>query len=707
MDVTAKTSSKISNQVQGTSDSVTQRTNIYIIFAEFSCEETSHIISYLHGHQFAPRGKNITGFEEITQALTERSWDLILCKHQQHAFDPLTIAKQLEKIGKDIPILQLLEEPTQEDATKALLNGIQATLPIDDDKLLLLHISREYHHLASRRALRLIQLQLLESQKRCKILMDNSALAICFINQQKIVYLNNAFCHLFGYKIPDQLFSKPITNLIASQEQEGLSKLLSSFIDSSQSHLSYQLLAKRADNTNFTAHIDLQQTLFNEQACIEMTVEGNKIFKNEQKFAELDAITGLYNLGYFTDILQSNLKQALQGGSDTQLVYIDISNFLNIRAQHGNEASRTVARDVADSLNQTFSKAHIKARLSDHIFAVIYADPDVKKINKIASKLNTQLNNHHCHFENETIEIQSAIAIVPVTDIATSAQHLYDCAEKALEKCQRIIVKENRVVIYNPLLDPSKNDNLQSIEQTQTAIADNRLRLLFQPIIPLVFNCEEQYYETFLRMIGNEGQDILPANFLSSVKHADLSESMDKWVIENSIRQFKSSEDTQLKLKLFISVTDTVWERESLLMWLSDILRTSRIQADSIIIQISEMEAANSLSKAKYFIDGLRKLNCLICLKHYGSTSESKTILKALNPDYIKFDGNLIQQLTDDTFIDSIFESLLTDVKNHGKITIATQVESPKVMSALWKHGIGMVQGFYLQAPAKEMKYEF
>jgi EAL domain-containing protein (putative c-di-GMP-specific phosphodiesterase class I) len=377
---------------------------------------------------------------------------------------------------------------------------------------------------------------------------------------------------------------------------------------------------------------------------------------------------------------------------------------LNIRAQYGNEASRTVARDVADILNQTFNKAHIKARLSDHIFAVIYADPDVKKINKIASKLNIQLNNQHCHFENKTIELQSAIAIVPVTDIATSAQHLYDCAEETLEKCQKIIIKEDRVVIYNPLLDPSKNDSLQSIEQTQIAIENNRLRLLFQPIIPLVFNCEEHYYETFIRMIGDEGQDILPAHFLSSVKHADLSESMDKWVIENSIKQFKSSEDNQLKFKLFISVTDTVWERESLLMWLSDILRTSRVQADSIVIQISEMEAANSLSKAKYFIDGLRKLNCLICLKHYGSTGESKTILKALNPDYIKFDGTLIQQLTDDTFIDNMFEDLLT---NHGKITIATQVESPKVMSVLWKYGIGMVQGFYLQAPAKEMKYEF
>jgi PAS domain S-box-containing protein len=293
MDVTAKSNSVICNQVHNASGSVTQRTNIYIIFAEFSLEETSHIISYLHSHQFAPRGKNITRFEEITQALTERSWDLILCKHQQHAFDPMTLAKQLDKIGKDIPILQLLEEPTQEDITNALLNGIQATLPIDDDKLLLLHISREHNHLVSRRALRLIQSQLLESQKRCRVLMDNSALAICFINQQKIVYLNSAFCHLFGYKIADQLFSKPIINLIASQEQEGLSKLLSSFIDSGQSHLSYQLLAKRADNSNFTAHIELQQTLFNEQACIEMTVEGNKIFRNEQKFAELDAITGL------------------------------------------------------------------------------------------------------------------------------------------------------------------------------------------------------------------------------------------------------------------------------------------------------------------------------------------------------------------------------------------------------------------------------
>lgn len=684
-----------------------KRTNIYILFAEFSSSETSALISYLHLNHFAPRGKNITQIEEINQAVAERSWDLILCKSQQHSFDPLCVAKKLHNLGKDIPILQLVEQPTQAESTRALLNGIQAVLPLFDKELLLLHISREYNHLQSRRLLRLMQLRLCENQKRCKILMDNSALAMCFINKQNIVYLNDSFCQLFGYKIAAQLLNKSVLNLIAYEEQAGFSDLLTSFLGAPKPHLSYQLLAKRSDKSNFTAHIELQQALFNDDTCIEMVVAANQHSKSGQKFAEMDAITGLYNFDYFTDILEVNLRRAFDGGNDTHLLYIQIANFANVRAQLGTEASRNLARDVADILNQEFSKTHIKARLSDNVFAIIYADPDTLKVKKIADSLNARFNQYQCNFNQESIQVQSAMAIVPITDTISNARQAYDYALECLLECSNIDAFQERVVVYTPLLSVLADEQLQSIEQVRFAIADRRLRLLFQPIVPLVYNSKEQHYEVLLRMVGDKNQNIPPASFLASVKHANLNESMDKWVIEHSIKQFSKVEGKHNKLKIFISVTDTVWERERLLMWLCDVLRASRVQADQIVIQISETETSNSLSKAKIFVDGLRQLNCLICLKHYGSTSESKTVLKALDPDFVKFDGSFIEQLSSDAATDPLFDELLGYADSLGKIMIATQVESPKAMSLLWKHGVGMVQGYYLQAPQEAMDYEF
>ncbi|MGB1239031.1 MAG: EAL domain-containing protein, partial [Pseudomonadales bacterium] len=200
---------------------------------------------------------------------------------------------------------------------------------------------------------------------------------------------------------------------------------------------------------------------------------------------------------------------------------------------------------------------------------------------------------------------------------------------------------------------------------------------------------------------------LAPAQFLSSVDSADLNERMDRWVIENSIRRFCLELQNNKRPRLFISVTDSVWRNKELLTWLAQLLRDSRVEADHIVFQISENECSGNLAAAKYFVDGLRQLHCLTCLKHYGSSSDSEHILKLLDPDYIKFDASFTQELFGDSLLDSNFSAMLKQLEGRGKITIAPQVETPRVMSLLWKSGICMIQGYYLQAPEDHMDYAF
>ncbi|MFT5707674.1 MAG: EAL domain-containing protein (putative c-di-GMP-specific phosphodiesterase class I) [Oceanospirillaceae bacterium] len=279
--------------------------------------------------------------------------------------------------------------------------------------------------------------------------------------------------------------------------------------------------------------------------------------------------------------------------------------------------------------------------------------------------------------------------------------------QQTILQCTKVAEDKPKVLAFNITYGQDDADQQQSADQAIEAIKSNNLRLLFQPLVPLVFNSEQQHYEVLLRMIGPNNQNIPPAKFLAGVEHANLNEKMDRWVITQSIQQLRGELDKNKRLKLFISVTDTVWEGEALLLWIAEILRKSRIQADHLVIQISETQSANSLSRAKHFVDGLRQLHCLICLKHYGSTQDSKNILKTLNPDYIKFDASFIHELSEDSNFNNSFEDLLSNLNNLGKITIAPQVENPKVMSLLWKSGVGMVQGYYLQAPEEKMGYDF
>lgn len=679
------------------------RKNIYILFIEFDSTHTSAIISFLRENQFAPRGKNLSSMDELYTALAERSWDLILCQSQQSSFDPFAMGRELAAMEKDIPIIQLHQQPSHQDITQALLNKIQAVLPLEDHPLLLLFIQREYSLLEDRRQARQLQQRLEDSKKRCKLLMDHSTLAIAFLDNQKIVYLNEAFCHLFGYQVTTLLLNRSIFILVAPEERTAIEQLTTTFDDHLHAKQTYQLLAKRADKSNFTAHLELQKIEFNHRDCIEILINSKQQLLNKNTFEDMDAITGLYNLKYFTSALESTIRQAQQGGHDCHLFFINIINLIDIRSQLGSEASRSLARDSADILNDELSKVHLKARISDDTFAIIYSDPDLHKSKQVATTIFDRLCSHITHFEDNLIEPQCIVAIVPLTDTSPSVQHIFERGQSSINNCQQT----PQVAVFNGEHDVLFNSDILSIAQVKNALEANQLQLLFQPLVPLVFNSDYQHYEVLLRMLDENNRIIPPAQFLSSIENGDLSEDMDRWVISQSIDRFRKHLESNEQLKLFISVTDTVWQREGFLPWLAEQLRLSRIQADHIVIQISESESSNKLSEAEFFVNSLRQLNCLICLKHYGSTNNSKNILKTLDPDYVKFDGSYIQELADDAILDSNFATLLSNLTNLGKITIAPQVEHPHVMSILWKSGLGMVQGYYLQPPEKEMIYQF
>lgn len=681
------------------------RKNIYIIFIEFSSSETNATIAYLREHKFSPRGRNISSLNQLLEALSERAWDIIICKEQQGSFDPFAMSKKLHALEKDIPILMLSGQCNQKLVTQAMHKHIQAVIPSTDLSLLVLHITREYAHLETRRQARRMQLQLSEYHKRSQLLMDRSEMAICFIHNQKIIYLNDAFCKLFGYEVKDQLINKTLLNFIAPQERNGVNQLIADFLDSGLNKQPYQLLAKRFDESNFTVHLALQQADFKGTDCIEIAFETNSSLSSKSKFDDLDPITGLYNLDYFSNTLENNLRLAQRGGNDCQLIYIDILNLPNIKSLLGNEASKMMARDVTDILNEMLSRSHLKARIGEQLFCAIYSDPDTDKVALISNKILQRLKSHISKVDDQTIAIECAIAIVPINETTASVKQVFSRADEAIEQC--LSQDTEQVYVYDIEKSTEQQDQIQSIAQATHAIENDKLRLLFQPLVPLVFATDQQHYEVLVRMIGSNNENILPANFFASMEFANLNEQMDRWVIKNSIQQLRQQLDNHQQTKLFINITETIWEHEELLLWFADLLRDSRIPADRIVIQISETESANALSRAKHFADGLRRLNCLVCLKHYGSTNESQQILKTLNPDFIKFDPSYLRELSEDSHLNEHLQHLLADLTNLGKITIVPQVETPKVMSMLWKSGVGMVQGYYLQAPDISMSYDF
>jgi EAL domain-containing protein (putative c-di-GMP-specific phosphodiesterase class I) len=66
-----------------------------------------------------------------------------------------------------------------------------------------------------------------------------------------------------------------------------------------------------------------------------------------------------------------------------------------------------------------------------------------------------------------------------------------------------------------------------------------------------------------------------------------------------------------------------------------------------------------------------------------------------------------VQDLANGNSLDKSINKMVEQLNNNRRITIAPLVEGTKVMSKLWKSGVNLIQGYYLQPPRERMDYDF
>lgn len=679
------------------------RKNVQLLFLGLRPEEMDPIISLLRGARLAPRGRQILTQSDFLEALSERSWDLLICTTDREEFTVKQAIQNLKRLDKDIPVIQLVSHPDSRLLLQGLKSNMQAVVPLDEKELLLITIRRELEHLESRRRLRQAEALLNEAEKRCRLLMERSTLAIAYFDATQLLLANNSFANIFGYEDHEKLKGKPIDYFVVHEDKEELFEQIKTFTEGRLKELIFQLTARRADDSNFNAHIELQETRLNQQNCVQVTIRAESQPETSKSFAEHDPITGLFNTEFMLRRLDETLQSALDGGHDCNLLYIQIDKFHKIRSEFGTDACNHLARDIADALKAELNPVHIKARLTDDSFLIIFRDPSADKAVDVAKDLCSKIADLECIFSKSHLPTACSIGVATITDASPGTHKIIERARVAAEN----VKNGNGVMLYVPEKSPTEAPSSLKLDNMRQAVVNQQFKLLFQPVVPLAYSSSMSHYEALLRLIDDDDNELSPALFFETLESPELSIMMDRWVISEVIKQLRQELNKHAKHRLFVSLTERTWRDPDLLNWLAALLREYRIPANHLVFQFSESDCSVNIAQAKAITNGLRKLNCLVCIKHHGSSPNADQILKQISADYVKIDGALVQDLSNDDNPESGFDEMIEKLNGAGLITIAPLVENPKVMGRLWRSNVGLIQGYYLQPPIEQMNYDF
>jgi len=266
----------------------------------------------------------------------------------------------------------------------------------------------------------------------------------------------------------------------------------------------------------------------------------------------------------------------------------------------------------------------------------------------------------------------------------------------------------NNFHAYNPAIEEMAVQEQANAwaGRIKQALKDNQFKILYQPIVSL-HGEPGAHYEVLLRMLDENGGEIPPSDFIPAAEQADLMHYVDRWVMVNCFVQLAKLHRDGKKTRLFIKLSNATLCDPEFLPWLRDRIQTLKLDADSLVFEISEESALNFLKQAKALLSGLHELSCRTSLSGFGLEQNTYQSLKHIKVNYIKIHIKLIHGLAQNVEHQEKVKAVAEYANSQNIQTIAAFVEDANSLAVLWQCAVDFIEGFFLQQPNTEMNYDF
>jgi multidomain signaling protein FimX len=686
---------------------VIQDAIIRLIIVEESANDAEVILSSLRKARFPIRPKHVEDEEDLQAALSEQEWDLLLSVPALGDFTVRRICELIANSNQDLPVIALCDQINAEQLTSLLNDGVRAVIPANHDNSLQIAVRRELENLEDRREKRKLEHLYRQSQDHNKILLKSSRDAIAYVHDGMHIFANPSYLEMFGYREMEDLEAVPVLDLVAPDSHDTFKEFMREYMtDAKEEDRAIQLIGLRADKKHFKLNMEVSKAVYENERCLQIMIrEQSDNAELERKLKEQDQLTGLYNRQYFVQLLEKVITKAAESRTRSLLLYMVLDNFVKIRDQVGIACVDPIIINLGEVLKKYTKEAYV-ARISESNFGLLLVGKEMEHAKKVAESLRSRIESTVTETGDHSVVMTCSIGICQVLASAGTPQNVISDAHSACQ--QAMAAGGNRIEIYKAVVKNEGNnlDGTTMAKMIESAINENRLYFVYQPIVSLRGETEE-LYDVYLRAKDAEGNDIPPGQLFSAAEKANLSIHLDKWIVREAVTVIQKRHKQGNPTHLFVKISEQSVRDESFVVFLSKVLKNMQIPAGSLVIEFSESVAISQMKHIKALIMTLRKLQCKIALEHFGMSLDPKTSLTHMDVDYVKLDGSYAKGLSTNTENQDKLKALVEFAHAQHKPVVAEAVEDANSLTVLFQCEMDYAQGHYIQEPSPEMDYDF
>ena len=319
-----------------------------LLLVEDSEEDAELVVRELERGEYDLTVTRVESAEEMTAALSEHSWDVVISDYAMPRFSGPDALGVLREQGKDIPFIVVSGVVGEEIATPVLQGGAHDFVAKDNLTRLLPAVQRVLREAEERRQRRQAQEALLQREAFFRCLIENTSDLILVLNSEGIIrYVSPSAERALGAESPPRV-GMPVTELIHADDAPEFARVLVRANEETGLLQTLDVRCKRRDGTDHVFEA-VSSAFRDESGATRIVINARDVTDRRQ--AELQLLANQEKLRRATaELVLSEERERRRIAAN---LHDDLGQTLAIAGMKLGEARRTApAGDLADSLGE-------------------------------------------------------------------------------------------------------------------------------------------------------------------------------------------------------------------------------------------------------------------------------------------------------------------------------------------------------------------
>jgi diguanylate cyclase (GGDEF)-like protein len=636
---------------------------------------------------------------DLGDALTQIAPEMLIIFADEGIVDLAAAMDFRKRLAPDVPVLVVHEAVDEEKIAAALALGARDAVTLANLDRLRHVVDRE---LAARRLAKMLTATVSEAreyERQLNDFMHGSADAIAQVQEGIIVDANPAWMELFGHAHEDTIIGTPLMDEFEAECHVALKGALVACLHGKWAGHSLRGVTELPDGSSISVDLSLARGELEGEPCVRVSVTAGSRDRRELEERLTDAMhrdptTGFLHRKYFIDELHKRLANPPRAGV-RHLAYVEPDKYDAILGEAGILVGEDFLVEFAQRLNDLLHPEDLAGRFGGNGFMVLLQRGNAGDVEAWAEHVVHQIGEHVFQVGDRSISTTCTVGLglVPpsLTDPDGPAGDAFRANRRGRESGGNCVHVPEQT---ETLMRLQESDKVW-VRRIKTALMENRFRLVQQPIASLLGGDEPAIFDVVVRMLDEQGDEVLPSEFIQIAERNDLMKNIDRWVIGASMSFCASRKPGGM----FVRLSRATLADSTLPEWLANQLKATRIEPQRMVFQLHEYAASQHLREVVELQSRLGQMGFRTALEGFGSGRDTETLLNHLRPEFIKVDGSLMQGLSQSQDKQQRVKALVELARGKGATTIAERVEDANTMAVLWQLGVEYIQGYFVNAP--------